>query len=312
MVWSDNDTAWSSDQESLQEESEWSSSEEKDETEDEDSCSTKDNSSVLDEVEPARSKPQFSHVPKTKLMYKRAKFACGQKSHHHVETREETNKVHSKKRRCSLPDYQEDIDVRSLKKRSSSPVLVLSEEKTDLMKSNDHPTVPNKHSSSMIQEKPPSSRIDVKHRESRTTKASIVLRKTLPQMRHLRQKIDSNVGAEGPNGEFVPFPEYRGGYEPPMWKKPFVQFKRRQTDQLKDMMGGHETSAKDRPLKDTAKRAWKNLSETEKDIYRKWTEWDSKRYQRDMKLFKRWLLGMPLWDTFRMHFKREELRERWI
>jgi hypothetical protein len=33
------------------------------------------------------------------------------------------------------------------------------------------------------------------------------------------------------------------------------------------------------------KEGWLNLPESEKDVYREWTEWDKKRYARDLAIY---------------------------
>lgn len=55
---------------------------------------------------------------------------------------------------------------------------------------------------------------------------------------------DSPKGAEGPDGEYVPFPEYDGSSEPVDWKKPFGQYCARKRKSVKATLSDEERNDK--------------------------------------------------------------------
>jgi hypothetical protein len=91
-------------------------------------------------------------------------------------------------------------------------------------------------------------------------------------------------GFDGPGGEFVPFPPYDGSEEPAEWKKPFGQYCHRQRKAVKARLS--EEQKKDKPyVQSLLREGWAKLTDEEKDVYRDWTTWDTKRYERDRRIY---------------------------
>lgn len=92
--------------------------------------------------------------------------------------------------------------------------------------------------------------------------------------------------APGPGGDLIEFPQYDGAEPPVEWKKPFTQFCIRMRKEVKQSLS--QEIRKDKAiLNETLKDRWTKLSDDDKAVWREWTEWDKRRYSRDLQIFER-------------------------
>jgi len=93
-------------------------------------------------------------------------------------------------------------------------------------------------------------------------------------------------GAEGPDGEFVPFPEYDGSDPPRDNKKAFTLFCNATRKEVKSSLDSRERKDKSR-VNAILKDRWFSLTDEEKDTWKKWEKWDAKRHDHDVAIFER-------------------------
>ena len=91
-------------------------------------------------------------------------------------------------------------------------------------------------------------------------------------------------GAPGGDGSFVEFPEYDGTEAPADWKKPFTQFCLKTRREVKASLDPEERRDK-KKVNGILKERWLELTDEEKDYYRRWTEWDKKRFAHEQAIF---------------------------
>jgi len=94
----------------------------------------------------------------------------------------------------------------------------------------------------------------------------------------------SKPGAIGGNGSFVEFPEYDGNEAPADWKKPFTQFCLQTRREVKASLEPDQRKDK-KKINGLLKERWLDMSEEEKDCFRRWTEWDKKRFAHEQAIF---------------------------
>ncbi|KAL7579857.1 hypothetical protein ACA910_004869 [Epithemia clementina (nom. ined.)] len=91
-------------------------------------------------------------------------------------------------------------------------------------------------------------------------------------------------GAIGGEGEFVPFPAYDGNEAPIEWKKPFTQFCNHSRREIKASLDPADRKDK-KKVNGILKQRWEEMSAEEKLIFRRWSEWDQKRYAHEEAIF---------------------------
>ncbi len=92
-------------------------------------------------------------------------------------------------------------------------------------------------------------------------------------------------GASGPDGEFVAFPPYDGTDEPRECKKAFTLFCTGTRKEVKKSLD--PSKRKDKNLVNgILKQKWHEMSDDEKNIWKKWQVWDQLRYNRDCAIYK--------------------------
>lgn len=95
---------------------------------------------------------------------------------------------------------------------------------------------------------------------------------------------ESQEGTIGPEGTFLEYPEYDGREPPVAWKKPFTHFCVHTRKEVKSSLEASERKDK-QVINKILKERWLSLSEDKKDRWRKWADWDKKRYERDLIIF---------------------------
>ena len=96
----------------------------------------------------------------------------------------------------------------------------------------------------------------------------------------------SKAGANGGDGTFVAFPEYDGSEAPVDWKKPFTQYCLQTRREVKASLDPDQRRDK-KKVNGLLKERWLGLSEEKKDCFRRWTEWDKKRFAHQQAIFER-------------------------
>jgi SWI/SNF-related matrix-associated actin-dependent regulator of chromatin subfamily A member 5 len=91
-------------------------------------------------------------------------------------------------------------------------------------------------------------------------------------------------GASGGDGSFVDFPDYEGSEAPVEWKKPFTQYCVHNRRSVKASLAPEDRRDK-KLVNSILKEQWIGLSDEEKEIYRRWTEWDKKRFAHEELMF---------------------------
>jgi hypothetical protein len=91
-------------------------------------------------------------------------------------------------------------------------------------------------------------------------------------------------GATGGDGKFTEFPEYDGSEAPVDPKKAFTQFCLHTRRSVKNSLNPEDRRDKQK-VHAILKDRWHELSEDEKDVYRKWAEWDRQRYAHEQSIF---------------------------
>lgn len=130
---------------------------------------------------------------------------------------------------------------------------------------------------------------------------------TVDTIRHLRKEKESRLekkrggsrkkkknedeganenGAIGPDGTFVDFPEYDGSEEPRECKKAFTLFCTSTRKQVKRSLP-HEHRKDREKVNKLLKEKWFELSDEERNIWKKWQSWDRLRYARDLALHRK-------------------------
>jgi SWI/SNF-related matrix-associated actin-dependent regulator of chromatin subfamily A member 5 len=96
---------------------------------------------------------------------------------------------------------------------------------------------------------------------------------------------DSKAGAPGGDGSFVAFPDnYEGSEAPVEWKKPFTQYCVHNRRSVKASLAPEDRRDK-KLVNSLLKEQWLGLSDDEKEVYRRWTEWDKKRFAHEEFIF---------------------------
>lgn len=85
---------------------------------------------------------------------------------------------------------------------------------------------------------------------------------------------------------FQEFPEYDGSEEPLGWKKPFTLFCIRTRRGVKASLEPSDRKDKDK-IHTILKDQWNELADEDKSIWKEWTEWDKKRYARDIAIYEK-------------------------
>jgi len=93
-------------------------------------------------------------------------------------------------------------------------------------------------------------------------------------------------GAIGPDGKFVTFSEYIGDEEPRSCKKAFTLFCNATRREVKKSLDAKSRRDKNK-VNGMLRERWDNLSKDDKEIWKKWEVWDSKRYKRDVVVFQK-------------------------
>ena len=101
-----------------------------------------------------------------------------------------------------------------------------------------------------------------------------------------KEKAPEKPGATGPDGSFEAFPDYDSNEAPTEWKKPFTLFCYQTRRDVKASLNPEERRDK-KKVNGILKERWMDMSEEEKDHYRRWTEWDKKRYAHEQAIFDR-------------------------
>lgn len=99
-----------------------------------------------------------------------------------------------------------------------------------------------------------------------------------------KEKAPETPGAPGADGSFHAFPEYDGNEAPADWKKPFTLFCVQTRREVKASLNPDERRDK-KKVNGILKERWMDMSEDEKDYYRRWTDWDKKRFAHEQAVF---------------------------
>uniref|UniRef100_A0A7S2V7T2 Chromatin-remodeling complex ATPase chain n=1 Tax=Entomoneis paludosa TaxID=265537 RepID=A0A7S2V7T2_9STRA len=92
-------------------------------------------------------------------------------------------------------------------------------------------------------------------------------------------------GAIGGDGEFAPFPEYDPSVAPAEWRKPFAHFCNSTRKDVKKSLDPSERKDK-KKVNGILKDRWLDMSEDEKEVFRRMSDWDKKRFEHEEKIFK--------------------------
>ncbi len=92
-------------------------------------------------------------------------------------------------------------------------------------------------------------------------------------------------GAIGPDGTFVEFPDYDGTEEPRECKKAFTLFCTATRKEVKRSLPSEHRKDRDR-VNHILKEKWFDLSDEDRETWKKWQIWDRLRYKRDVAIFR--------------------------
>lgn len=104
--------------------------------------------------------------------------------------------------------------------------------------------------------------------------------------------VQNENGAIGPDGDFVKFPDYDGTEEPRECKKAFTLFCTATRKEVKKSLDPDSRRDRDKVNK-LLKQKWFNMSEEDRDTWKKWQVWDNLRFQRDLAIHDRVKKGSP-------------------
>ena len=93
-------------------------------------------------------------------------------------------------------------------------------------------------------------------------------------------------GAIGGDGIFAEFPDYDGNEAPADPKKAFTHFCSQNRREVKASLDPTERRDK-KKVNAILKERWLGLSEDDKDVHRRWADWDRKRYAHELAIFDR-------------------------
>lgn len=91
-------------------------------------------------------------------------------------------------------------------------------------------------------------------------------------------------GAVGGDGDFVAFPDYDGSEAPSEWKKPFTHFCNHTRKEIKASLDPEDRKDK-KKINGILKDRWDEMSEDEKRVFRRWSDWDKKRFHYEELIF---------------------------
>jgi len=91
-------------------------------------------------------------------------------------------------------------------------------------------------------------------------------------------------GAVGRDGEFTPFPEYDATVAPADWRKPFAHFCNHTRKDLKRSLDPEDRKDK-KKVNAKLKERWLEMSEDEKEEFRRMSDWDRERFNHEHKVF---------------------------
>eukprot|EP00543_Licmophora_paradoxa_P000059 CAMPEP_0202451678 /NCGR_PEP_ID=MMETSP1360-20130828/10063_1 /ASSEMBLY_ACC=CAM_ASM_000848 /TAXON_ID=515479 /ORGANISM="Licmophora paradoxa, Strain CCMP2313" /LENGTH=392 /DNA_ID=CAMNT_0049070309 /DNA_START=132 /DNA_END=1310 /DNA_ORIENTATION=- len=99
-------------------------------------------------------------------------------------------------------------------------------------------------------------------------------------------KLEDTKGAMGPDGDFMEFPSYDGREPPKEKKRAFTHFCNKSRKEVKTSLPPEERKNK-RKVNGILKERWLSLSVSDKEKWRKFEEWDTKRFERDNALYEK-------------------------
>lgn len=107
-----------------------------------------------------------------------------------------------------------------------------------------------------------------------------------PREERNEDKQNDEKGAIGPDGTFLPFPDYEGNAEPKLNKKAFTLFCNSIRKEVKSALPPEKRKKKE-IVHGILRQRWLRLSDEEQSYWRKTESWDEKRFIRDKAIFDR-------------------------